>query len=328
MRSSHLTILAVLLTAAPCLAQSSAVIGEMYASDASVRGSVLFASGGTQIESGSSVSAGDAAALLKLKRGGEVRICPRTTVSVASSANGRDLLMGMNTGSMEAHYSLSASADTVMTPDFRILLAGPGTFHFAISADAQGNSCVKALPSNTASLIVNELNGDATYQVKPNEQVYFRAGHITSPDPLVPAECGCPPPVAPVQVEVAKKTTPPLLAPEAPGVVSLPASLPLQNADKSLAAAVKPVDPANAHLEMESPFIYKAGAPELELALAVGRLRLTSDSTLPQAVVLPPPVKGGAKATTITASGQKPAQKQQRKGFFGKIGSFFSSIFR
>ncbi|HET9697380.1 MAG TPA: hypothetical protein VFP40_10980 [Terriglobales bacterium] len=326
MRSSHLTILAVLLTAAPCLAQSSAVIGEMYASDASVRGSVLFASGGTQIESGSSVSAGDAAALLKLKRGGEVRICPRTTVSVASSANGRDLLMGMNTGSMEAHYSLSASADTVMTPDFRILLAGPGTFHFAISADAQGNSCVKALPSNTASLIVNELNGDATYQVKPNEQVYFRAGHITSPDPLVPAECGCPPPPPSFQVEATGKAL------EHPGTVltqsSFGAPLPLPTLPNSFAPDVKPVDPANAHLEMESPFIYKAGAPELELALAVGRLRLTSDSTLPQAVVLPPPVKGGAKATTITASGQKPAQKQQRKGFFGKIGSFFSSIFR
>jgi hypothetical protein len=234
--------------------------------------------------------------------------------------------MGMNTGSMEAHYSLSASADSVMTPDFRILLAGPGTFHFAISADAQGNSCVKALPSNTASLIVNELNGDATYQVKPNEQVYFRAGHITSPDPLVPAECGCPPPPPSFQVEATGKAL------EHPGTVltqsSFGAPLPLPTLPNSFAPDVKPVDPANAHLEMESPFIYKAGAPELELALAVGRLRLTSDSTLPQAVVLPPPVKGGAKATTITASGQKPAQKQQRKGFFGKIGSFFSSIFR
>ncbi len=327
MRSPHLLILAALLTAVPCLAQSSAVIGEMYASDASVRGSVLFASGGTQIESGSSVSAGDAAALLKLKRGGEVRICPRTTVSISSSASGRDLLMGMNTGSLEAHYSLSASADTVMTPDFRILLAGPGTFHFAISADAQGNSCVKALPSNTASLIVNELNGDSTYQVKPNEQVYFHGGHISTMDSLVPPECGCPPLPPPLQVEVAKNTPPPP-APEAPGVVSLPANLPLPTADNSLTAAVKPVDPANAHLEMESPFVYKAGNPELELALAVGRLRLTSDSTLPQAVVLPAPVKAETKPATVTAAGQKPPQKQQKKGFFGKIGSFFSSIFR
>jgi hypothetical protein len=292
----------------------------MFASDASVRGSVLFASGGTQIESGSSVSAGDAAALLKLKRGGEVRICPRTTVSVASSTNGRDLLMGMNTGSLEAHYVLSASADTVMTPDFRILLAGPGTFHFAISADAQGNSCVKSLASNTASLIVNELNGDATYQVKPNEQVYFRAGRINDPDPLVPAECGCPP-APPIPVQMAKNP-PPVVAPEGPAP-GLP-NLPLLPADTSLTASVKPVDPNTAHLEMEAPFVYKAGDPELELALAVGRLRITSDSTLPMAVVLPPPVKPAA----VTVAAQKPPQKQQRKGFFGKIGSFFSSIFR
>ena len=325
MRSPHPLILAALLTASPCLGQTSAVIGEMFASDASVRGSVLFAGGGTQIESGSSVSAGDAAALLKLKRGGEVRICPRTTVSVASSASGRDLLMGMNTGSLEAHYALSASADTVMTPDFRILLAGPGTFHFAISADAQGNSCVKSLPSNTASLIVNELNGDATYQVKPNEQVYFHGGRISTMDSLVPPNCGCPPTPPPVQVEVAKNP-PPVQAPQG-SAPSFP-TLPLAAADESLTASVKPLDPKTAHLEMEAPFVYKAGDPELELALAVGRLRITSDSTLPQAVVLPPPVKPEARTPTVTVASQKSPRKPQGKGFFGKIGSFFSSIFR
>ena len=198
MRPAQIPVILLLHGGSICAARAQAVIGEMFASDASVRGSVLFASGGTQIQSGSSVTAGDAAAVLKLRRGGEVRVCPRTDVSVASSPNGRDLLWSMNSGSIEAHFTLSASSDTVMTPDFRILLSGPGIFHFAISADARGNTCVRALPQNTASLIVSELNGDGTYQVKPNVQVVFQNGTVANASPLVPPDCGCPAPVAPV----------------------------------------------------------------------------------------------------------------------------------
>src|SRR4051794_1007623 len=136
MRFPLIFIVPAMLVTVSVASHAQAVVGEMFASDAIVRGSVLFASGGTQIQSGSSVTAGDAAAVLRLRRGGEVRVCPRTGVSVAASPNGRDLLWGMNSGSIEAHFTLSASSDTVMTPDFRILLAGPGIFHFAISADA------------------------------------------------------------------------------------------------------------------------------------------------------------------------------------------------
>src|SRR5512138_3605053 len=95
-------------------------IGDVYATDATVKGSVVLAGGGTRLMSGSSVSAGDSTAVLKLARGGEVRVCRNTDVSLSASPDGRDLLLAMGTGAIETHYDRTSGADALLTPDFRI----------------------------------------------------------------------------------------------------------------------------------------------------------------------------------------------------------------
>ena len=162
-----------------------------------------------RVPSGSSVTALSDTTVMRLRRGGDFYVCPRTTVSVNRSRNGPDLMLAIGVGALETHITLGDSTDEVVTPDFRILLRGPGEFDYAIRADPQGNRCVRTLPGNTSPAIIYELLGDGKYEFQPRDQIVFHAGRLSSEDTafhgaspggddtILPVECGCPPPPQP-----------------------------------------------------------------------------------------------------------------------------------
>lgn len=297
-------------------------MGDVYASDASVRGSVVLAGGGTRVLSGSTVSAGLSAATVKLARGGDLRVCPGTNVSLSSSQSGRALALGFNSGAVELRYELASSADTLQTSDFRLLLAGPGTFHLAVSADQLGDTCVRPLPQNTSSVIVQELFGDATYQVKAGEAVVFRKGRVANLSRDVPPDCGCPvlPEVKRAQAEA---------APQRRGDAEENDNPKAASTEMSAASSIESASTAKpggspAPVEVESPFVFHAD-PAVPDPPVIANVRLSDRGRMLafQPVVLPPdPTKVAA------SSNREPAKPQSPKNFLARVRSFFAAIFK
>ena len=121
------------------------------------------AGSGMNVLSGSQLSAGIAPATLKLFRGGQVRICPRSGLSATTSGQG--LMLATGAGAIEIDYQLNQQVtDVLITPDFNVMLVGPGTFHFALGVNKSGDTCVKPLPGNDSAGYFFRVAGNTRVQ--------------------------------------------------------------------------------------------------------------------------------------------------------------------
>jgi len=294
MEKKRWLVLAWALLASPTL-HAQNTIGEVFASDASVRGSVVLSGNGMGVLSGSQVSAGDAAAILKLARGGEVRICPKTNVSLSADANGKALVLGINQGALEVDYPLQGATDSLLTPYFRLQLISPGTFHFAISVASSGDTCLRTLPGNDAAVFVAEMMGTESYQLTPGKSVLFKAGKISGAMEA-PKTCGCPE----IKVEQPK------------AALEVPA--PMETAKETPVAR----ETGEEHMQVDTSFVYRGTQTVQDFSMAVSRLSRSSDNSS-LAVALMPTVHGPVAAQPTTPQGKKPGVIRRFAGFVARL---------
>lgn len=303
-------------------------------------GNVLYAD---RLPSGAAVTSGDRTTILRLTRGGEVHVCPGTTVSVSHAQNGPDMLVGMGTGALEVHYALENSADSIQTPDFRVLLRGPGEFDLAIKSDARGNTCVSTLPGNTEPAIISEVIGESSFTLGPHERVLLRSGRLSNRDTEIHMgpkgefvadgpECGCPRPSVPLLraslkvpdnlPEAKSGTNVHLAEPEnTPWAASLRGGSQGAPQSRAMAETSKLTDSKPLQIQVEAPLVYRASdavhaqAPELAESRNLGVSALRQDGRLLPTTVLPP------------SPSHKPDSPKPRRSFFRKIGGFFKTVF-
>lgn len=333
-----------------CATARAQRIGDLYASDATVKGGVRYTSTGLEIDNGSVITAGQHSASVRLTRGGQVRICPGTNLTVNSSPKGQELMFAMSAGSLEGEYDLPATADAILTPDFRILISGPAKVDVSISARPNGDACVRSR-GDDSYVIVSELMGDDFYRVHPNEQAIFHPGNVKKPELNDTINCGCPAPSPIQQVEIApaappatsaeatptpmpepKISLPPAPEPSAPPAPSSKTPTPEQKAAAlaavvnepavaatASAAASLPKEPASqVAVQVDAPMVFRGSGshqdPDVTATLARVHIERLPWPQTP-AVSPEPPSLSPSKAK---------AQNGQKKGFFRR---FISALF-
>jgi hypothetical protein len=272
---------------------------------------------------GSELTAGVAAATLKLTRGGQVRICPRGSLNI--NRGGKGLMLGLGSGSIEIDYRLTQSAaDVLVTPDLNIRLVGPAAYHFAVGVNSKGDTCFKGLRGNASGVVFSELLGEDSYGVMADEGALFAGGKLASRVALT-SECGCPAPPLTLHAGASE-----------PGNGPAPARPPsVPTAD--VTAPLPPARPGEAHVEVEAPFVFSArdaAKPNTAARLNVSLLPnifFTQEDDEP-AILVEKPAEVSVKSKTPepvpkTGANEKDASKKEKKGFLARLKGFFGAMF-
>jgi hypothetical protein len=172
---------------------------------ATVTGALEVTGGKAEIAAGGSITSGARTAEVILPHRGVLRVCASTTVKLAADTSvpageTPGLLMALDHGAVEMSFATTraagANADIVLTPDFRILIAGPGSAELKVRLGEGGDTCVDNSGINAPYVVVTSLFDPGLYRVQPGQRVMFQHGSLSEVVDEEKEPCGCPPPPA------------------------------------------------------------------------------------------------------------------------------------
>ena len=261
---------------------------------AKVTGALEVTSGKAIIAASGTITSGTATTEVLLPHRGTLRVCASTTVKLgadSSVATGDTpgLMMALDHGAIEASFAAGRNADFILTPDFRILIGGPGAVEVKVRLGQHGDTCVDNPGGNAPYVLVTSVFDGGAYRVQASQRVMFQHGSVHEVVDQEKEPCGCPPEPKPGSNEF------PLA--QSAGLAPMPAAKP------------SPAHPAVPSQVME-PLVYK------------------SPGHTPQPAAAAPQAIAPASVSAPTAAPAKSTQPHPKKrGFFRSVGHFFRRIF-
>jgi hypothetical protein len=223
------------------------------------------------IAASGAVTAGSSTAEVVLPHRGVLRVCATTTVKLTADSSvpaGEvpGLMMSIERGAVEVSFATGRNSDIILTPDFRILIGGPGSADVKVRLGQNGDTCVDNPGASAPYVLVSSVFDSGAYRVQPGQRVMFQHGSLREVVDQEKEPCGCPPatsqgnefPLA--QSEGLASVNPPAVASvvAASSGSQAAASLVYNSADHMAPAAA----PAGAATEPDTAV--KAGKPALE----------------------------------------------------------------
>lgn len=167
------------------------------ASAVEIRGGVDIYQGKAAIESSGTITAGERTVAITLPSRGQLKLCGASKVGLSMdsehpSNDHSGLMMALDHGAIEANMRTGENSDIVLTPDFRILISGPGVAQVRVRLGADGDTCVDNHGTDAPYVTVNSLFEGGVYRVQADQHVMFQHGSLKQVVDNEKEPCGCP----------------------------------------------------------------------------------------------------------------------------------------
>jgi hypothetical protein len=266
---------------------------------AQVSGAVQVFNGRAFITDSGTITSGTKTVAVTVPYRGTLRICASTTVKMTADSsvpNGEipGLMMAMDHGAAEASFATGRNSDFFLTPDFRILIGGPGAAEVKVRLGAQGDTCVDNSGPDAPYVLVSSVFDGGAYRVQSGQRVMFQHGSLHEVVDKEKEPCGCPP-------DTSGSNDFPLAQSEGLAPILHPAP--------------PPQGPVGHQAQSSEALVYNAPehAPEPVQTAPAQPQSATQTAPTPQ-----------EPAATTAAPAEVPKKK---RGFFKRLGGFFKKVF-